>query len=134
MLLKQHCSITLATCTTGQVWWQVSLNGLMEFQNKKILDHFSPSFFLKNVGFKTWDFSPLILRVLGGVYCGLADWACIDRISCCHPKKRKAIVLFAYQIRKQTYQISGLPEDACNQLVWMYFLYIIHMGQILDLT
>ena len=32
--------------------------------------------------------------------------ACIDRILCCHPKNRKAIVVFAYQIRKQTYQIS----------------------------
>ena len=47
-------------------WQQVFLKGLVEIQNKKkSYTTFHHQF--KNVGFKTWDFSPLILGVLGGV-------------------------------------------------------------------
>jgi hypothetical protein len=46
---------------------QVSLKGLVEFQNKKFLTTFHHPFYAKNVGFKSWDYSPLILGVLGGV-------------------------------------------------------------------
>ena len=48
---------------SGQIflhWAAATLKGLGEFQNKKILGYFSPSFYAKNVNFKTRDFSPLI--------------------------------------------------------------------------
>ena len=38
----------------------------MNFKIKN-LDHFLPSFYVKNVNFKTRDFSPLIEKVLAGV-------------------------------------------------------------------
>ena len=41
-------------------WAAATLKGLGEFQNKKILGHFSPSFSAINVNFKTRYFSPLI--------------------------------------------------------------------------
>ena len=46
---------------------QIGLQGLVQFQNKKNLDHFSPSFLTQKCWFKTLYFSSLILRVLGGV-------------------------------------------------------------------
>jgi hypothetical protein len=33
-------------------WAAATLKGLVEFQNEKKLDHFSPSYLIKNVGFK----------------------------------------------------------------------------------
>ena len=45
----------------------IYLKGLGEFQNRKILDRFSTSFYVKYGNFKTQDFSPLIERVVAGV-------------------------------------------------------------------
>ena len=46
-------------------WAAATLKGLVEFQNKRNVDHFSPSSLTQKCWFR--DFSPLVLGVLGGV-------------------------------------------------------------------
>ena len=62
---------TLFFGRSGQIflhWAAATLKGLGEFQNKKSRPLFIIIFKLKNNNFKTQDFSPLIERVLAGVF------------------------------------------------------------------